>query len=104
MIRIRRTNSYDMVRAYKIILDGKKVGQIKNDQQIELEVLPGEHQLYLKIDWCRSNIIEFKQDDRMIEFECGNSVEAKNFWLPFIEIFYIIFKRKEYLWLKKVID
>ena len=53
MIRLKRDSGYaDRMRAYKVILDGKEVTKIRNGQQIELDVAPGNHEVYLKIDWC----------------------------------------------------
>lgn len=100
MIRLKRDSGYaDRMRAYKVILDGKEVAKIRNGQQIELDVAPGNHELYLKIDWCQSNRIEFELNENIVDFECGSSLRGKRFWIPFIELYYITFKRKEYMWL-----
>jgi len=48
------------LRAYKVVLDGKVIGTIKDGEQVEFDVAPGRHQLQLKIDWCRSNIVDFE--------------------------------------------
>ena len=100
MIKIKRDSGYvDRLRAYKVILDEKVIGEIKNGQEITLEIPKGSHQLYLKIDWCRSNIINFDINDDNVEFECGSSLRGIRI---FLTIFYIIFFRDQYLWLKKL--
>ena len=99
MIKITRDSGYaDRLRAYKIILDEKVIGEIKNGQKIEIEIPKGSHKLYLKIDWCRSNIIDFKLDDDIAEFECGSNLRGAK---VFSAIFYIIFFRDQYISLKK---
>jgi hypothetical protein len=101
IIRIKRDSGYvDKTRVYKIVLDGDVVDKIKDGQQIQLDITPGNHQLYLKIDWCRSNIVEFKMNEEIIEFECGSNLRDLKFWIPFIELIYIIFKRNQYIWLR----
>ena len=102
MITINRDSGYvDRIRAYKVVLDGNVVGKIKNGQQIKLDVAPGNHQIYLKIDWCRSNTVEFEIDEDIIDFECGSSLRGSKFWIPFVELIYIISKRNQYIWLRK---
>ena len=99
MIRIKRDSGYaDRIRAYKIVLDGNVIGEIKNGQQLELNVPRGKHQLHLKIDWCRSNVVDFEMNDNTIEFECGSNLGG--FKIVF-SILYITFLRSQYIWLKK---
>jgi len=100
IIRIKRDTGYaDKIRAYKIILNGDVVGKIKDGEQVEIDVAPGNHQLKMKIDWCGSNIVEFEMNEKIIEFECGSNLRGSKFWIPFIELKYIIFKRNQYIWL-----
>lgn len=99
MIKIKRDSGYaDRIRAYKVILDEKVIGEIKNGQEVTLEVPKGNHQLYLKIDWCRSNTVNFDANDSAIKFECGSNLRGLKILLV---MFYIIFFRDQYLWLKK---
>jgi hypothetical protein len=61
MIRIKRDSGYaDRLRAYKVVLDGDVIAEIRNGQQLDLDVPPGRHRLQLKIDWCRSNCVDFE--------------------------------------------
>lgn len=99
MIKIRRDSGYtDSMRAYKVILDEKIIGELRDGQEITLEVPKGVHQLYLKIDWCRSNTVNFDVNDSNINFECGSNLRGFKILLS---LFYIIFLRNQYLWLKK---
>lgn len=102
MLKIKRIPAFaNKLRAYKVLLDGEQVGRIKEGQEIEVPVSPGRHRLHLKIDWCWSNVVEFTAAEQDIFFECGASLRGKKFWLPFIEVWYITAKRKQYLWLKE---
>ncbi|MCA8985852.1 MAG: hypothetical protein R3C12_22920 [Planctomycetaceae bacterium] len=98
MIRIKRDTGYvDSLRAYIVVLDGNVIGEIENGQQVEFDVAPGMHHLNLKIDWCRSNIIDFEVNQDAIEFECGSNLRG---FKVLLAIFYVLFLRSKYLWLK----
>lgn len=99
MIRIKRDTGYaDRIRAYKVVLDGNVIGEIRNGQQVEVDVAPGKHQLNLKIDWCRSNIVDFEMNQDAVEFECGSNL--RGFKILFA-IVYATFLRSQYIWLTK---
>jgi hypothetical protein len=44
----------DRARAYKVMIDGQEVGTIRHGQQQSFQITPGTHEVFLKIDWCRS--------------------------------------------------
>lgn len=100
VLRIKRDSGYaDRLRAYKVVLDGNIVGELKNGQQIEIDVSNGKHELYIKIDWCRSNTVEFESDgNKNLEFECGSSLRGFKILLSIV---YITFLRNKYIWLNK---
>ncbi|HUU02656.1 MAG TPA: hypothetical protein VM425_14545 [Myxococcota bacterium] len=99
MIRITRDSGYaDRIRAYKIVLDGNVIGEIRNGEQLELDVPPGKHKLHLKIDWCRSNFVDFETNGNTVEFECGSNLRGSKI---FSSIIYVTFLRNKYIWLKK---
>lgn len=51
----RRRGGYrDIMRSYLVIVDGKELAKIKRGQTVELPVAAGAHEVFLKIDWCRS--------------------------------------------------
>jgi hypothetical protein len=53
------------------VVDGNLVGKIKRGQRVELPVSHGQHELFLKIDWCTSRSITFRmQPGAVIEFFC----------------------------------
>ena len=100
MIRIKRDSGFnDNRRAYKVVLDGNVVDKVEDGQQIEVDASQGKHELFLKIDWCRSNKIEFESDSSSdIEFECGSNLRG---WKILLVYVYITFLPSKYIWLKQ---
>lgn len=97
-LTIQRDTGYaDRMRAYKVILDGRVVAKIKNGQRVTLEIDTGEHELFLKVDWCRSNKLNFStQTGEDVAFSCGSSLRGMKVFLVF---FYATILRHKYLWL-----
>lgn len=96
-IKINRNKTYaDAARAYAVLLDGEKIGEIRSGATAEFPVTAGAHRISLKIDWCGSPEIEFDvRENEIVEFDCGNNTKT------FLAFFYILFAPKEYLWLEK---
>jgi hypothetical protein len=60
IVKIIRDSGYaDHLRAYDVVLDGNKVGEIGNGEAREFRVSSGQHDLSLRIDWCGSKVIRF---------------------------------------------
>ncbi len=91
----------DQFRAYTLVLNGNIAGTIRNKQRIELEIPPGKHQLFLKIDWCRSNTIEFETDGEATEFECGSYHRTMGSLFTLMTVVYVLTHPKQYIWLKR---
>ncbi len=89
----------DLFRSYRILLNGREIGRIKNGKEFEFEIQSGTHcLLQLQIDWCFSNIMEFECKDELIKFECGNNYHGKRIFLGVLNT---LGSRGEYLWLKR---
>jgi hypothetical protein len=74
MIRLKRRAEWaDLLRSYKIIVDGNVMGTIRRGQEVTLEVEPGQHFMWLRIDWTGSNGISFVHDGSTLELECGSN-------------------------------
>jgi len=100
MIIIKRDSGYaDRLRAYEVVLDGNVVGKVRNGQQVEINVSQGKHVLFLKIDWCQSNAVEFESNGSSnVEFDCGSNLRGLKI---FLSIVYATILRSKYIWLKK---
>jgi hypothetical protein len=98
-ITISRDSGYaDRLRDYRVLIDRIEVAGIGNGETKTLEVSPGEHDLSLKIDWCRSNAVSFEiSADQTVKFCCGSNLRGPRLVLA---IYYVLFARNEYLWLK----
>lgn len=58
-IRIERNTEWNnKAREIGIYIDGEKCGTIGSGERQEYEVENGEHEVYAKIDWCRSQKIK----------------------------------------------
>ena len=63
IIKIQRTNDYmNLMRDYRLLIDGQKIGSIGNAQTKEFEIPAGRHSLIAKIDWCSSQELSFEID------------------------------------------
>jgi hypothetical protein len=64
----------DRSRAYKVLIDGEMVGEVRHGESRDFQVPPGRHQLRLKIDWTSSKTIdcELGAGDEA-KFRCGPS-------------------------------
>jgi len=100
-LTISRPSYYpDRLRTYKIMLDGKEIGGIKAGETFSSNIPVGNHSVFLKIDWCRSNSIDFTANvDSQIQLLCGSSLEG---WRIIIAVIYITFLWDKYLWIRKL--
>ena len=99
MIKINRKSGLaDRFRAYKILLDGDVCGEIRNGQEVEIDIHDGHHRLYLQIDWGLSNTVNFEYDGSLVTFECGSNYNGLRLLRAVV---YILFPRGDYLWLKQ---
>jgi hypothetical protein len=73
-IRLTRTSEWkNRFRGFTVFIDGQQVGEIKNGESLLLEVSPGDHELFVKIDWCKSNEVRLQIPERtMIDIACGS--------------------------------
>lgn len=63
----------DILRAYKIFIDGREMGAIKANEEKTFELKYGEHVIQFKIDWKGSKLLEFQlNDDKpIVRVECS---------------------------------
>src|SRR5450755_4697549 len=59
-IRVIRDSGYrEFLRAYAIVLDGKRTCELRRGQTRELSLSPGRHAISVRIDWCGSKALDF---------------------------------------------
>ncbi|MBN1929984.1 MAG: hypothetical protein JW786_00045 [Desulfobacterales bacterium] len=100
MIKIVREGAYVFAwRAYKVVLDDEVIGKIKNGKKAEFDVPPGKHQLYLQVDWIKSDMVEFNADANVVEFDCGTNLRG---FKALFAIFYMYLAPRECIWLRNL--
>ncbi len=63
-IIIKRNSEWNnKVREIGIYVDGEKVGTINDGETQEYEIESGKHEVFAKIDWCRSQKIELNTSE-----------------------------------------
>lgn len=75
-ITLFRTSQYvNGMREYDIYLDGEKINAISNGETKTIEVSDGNHEIYLKIDWCKSKKLNINLDEgQELKLKCGSKV------------------------------
>lgn len=88
----------DRLRAYAVMLDGKKIGDLRNGETKSFVIEPGPHTLELKIDWCGSPTLAFTASDNTVaSFRASTNLQGIKI---FFAIWYVLFERNAYLQLQ----
>lgn len=60
-VRVERQHQawVDRARSYTVVLDGRKVGKLRNGQAAEYAISPGAHVLQVRLDWSGSQRLAF---------------------------------------------
>ena len=100
VLKIARDSGYaDRARAYQVILDGHKIGEIKNGWTQRFPVTPGQHRIWLKIDWCGSKEITFAiAENDEITLQAKSNLRG---FKVMAALWYAIFDRRSYLMLER---
>ncbi len=97
---LRRSALADKLQAYNVLVDGGEVAQIRDGQSISITASPGTHTVQLKMDWCRSEPVEFSVREGMsVRFECGSSLGG---WRIILSVIYITLLRNRYIWIRQL--
>jgi hypothetical protein len=103
LIEIVRSKQYvNKSRNFIVMINDCEMGRIEDGGISEIPMEPGEHEIYLKIDWCRSNKVKFLiNENERIRFHCGSPIKGWRSLNPFIMPYYIFFNRDKYLYLNR---
>jgi hypothetical protein len=59
-LRIVRAKSYyAMLRGLVVRIDGERVGDVRNNSVFEIDLMPGEYSVEVRMDWCGSKPFVF---------------------------------------------
>jgi hypothetical protein len=95
---IRSTWTPDAARAYRVVVDGKTIGQLRPKKELETSLEEGKHQLSVRVDWCGSRPLSIDvRNGETVFLECGSNLAN---WRFLIAIVYITFLCNDYLWLR----
>jgi hypothetical protein len=99
---LKRDSGYaDRIRQYRVLLDGTEIGRINDGEEKRFAISPGQHDLAVKIDWCRTDPHEFSAvDGETVTFDCGSNL--RGIYLV-SGLYYALFARSKYLWLKPAV-
>lgn len=102
-LRISRDSGYaDRARKYTVMCEGKELGKIGNGESVEFDVPPGEKEVYLKVDWCRSNKVRINvPTEGTAQLSGGSNLRGPRIMLAIV---YVLFKPHDYLWLTAQAD
>ncbi|QIZ77486.1 hypothetical protein [Ferrimonas lipolytica] len=91
----------DRNRKYKVF-DGKKnkIGEVRDGETLSFDLSPGEHEIFFKLDWMRSNKLQVKvkRDDKLTIHTGCNLTGAKAMLTPIM----VYFAPHKYLYAKQV--
>jgi hypothetical protein len=78
---IRQYSRYASLRAFQIILDDKIVGVIRNGKNHTIEIQPGRHIIFLRLDFFSSQRLTFDIAPReKVTFVCAAGVRTGHWW------------------------
>lgn len=102
-IRIVRDNDFfGIFRELKVYIDGNHVGGVKWRKSTDFSISPGKHELYVKMDWCKSKPLEIKINEKKL-LEYSVSGPAENFFPGiFKQLFDLVFNFSSFFELKRV--
>lgn len=92
---IRGIEPTNYIRKYSVILNGKVKTYIKSGETIHIPISPGEHNIQVKIDWCKTKPYKVSLvEGQNVELYCGAAYN--NFKCLFV----LIFKPSSYIYVK----
>jgi len=99
-IQLVRDSGYaDRLRAYKVVLDEKEIGEIRDGENKTFSIAPGQHELRCTIDWAGSNTIRFAlAENEVAVFSVTSSLRGLRI---FLSLWYALIARNSYLCLKE---
>jgi len=104
-IIIHRPNEYvGKLRKLWIFIDGEKTAYVKNGKTVSLEVNSGKHEIYVEMDYLKSNKLEMTVDPQdTVHLECGSTLRGiKVFFSAFIFIAAYLFRSIKVFYIRRV--
>ncbi len=102
-LKISRDSGYaDLLRAYAVVLDGKKIGDLRDGESKDFLVRPGPHRLSLKLDWCGSKVLDVTATEGCpLSFRASSNLRGLRLLLG---LWYVVVARDSYLLIEQISD
>lgn len=71
---------------FKVVIDGEVVGRLGPGESGIFEVTPGPHEIFIKIDWCRSEKVDVHLTEvEKVTFRCQTRANllTDGYWATF---------------------
>jgi hypothetical protein len=82
----------DRLRGYRLVVDGKSVASLKRGQSVSVPVQPGHHRIWMRIDWCRSRILDVELgDNERVVLTCRSGVRL---WLLLFPVYLTVLRAR----------
>ena len=81
---VRDSKMYGGLRKLKVVLDDQTIGGIGRDESLQVTLQPGPHNLYVKMDWARSPVLEFVSGDRDVVIDAHMPGVFEGTWKSFL--------------------
>jgi hypothetical protein len=80
------------IRALDVYVDGQKVGSLASGESRLFPLVPGQHSIYVKMDWYKSVPLTVSvQTGETISLECGSPIRG---WKVLGTLIYLFFPDK----------
>lgn len=71
-IRITRRHAFaDAMRAYAVLVDGERIGTVRQDETFRCDVGQGRHEVRLSVDWCGSPTLVVDVEAGDVDLVCA---------------------------------
>ncbi|MEH7440615.1 hypothetical protein V7182_24500 [Neobacillus drentensis] len=91
VIHLKRTSQYvNRLRKFKVYLNNEYAGDIGNGEEIVLPVEKGCYQIYVQVDWVKSEIYKFNiETGKEVHLLCGSPLKGAKLFIPIFPLFLI---------------
>ena len=104
-IIIHRPNEYvGKLRKLWIFIGGEKTAYVKNGGSVTLDVDPGTHEIFVSMDYLKSNKLELTLGyGETVHLECGSTLRGVKFYLSlFFILAAYLFRSIKLFYIKRV--
>jgi hypothetical protein len=100
-LRLIRDSGYaDYLRAYAVILDDRKICELRNGETHKVVILAGSHWLSVRISWCGSKSVSFTATEgEDVTFLVKSNCRG---WRLGLALWYVLFAWNSYIRLNQL--